>query len=515
MAEDYARLLDITGHVAPSSFLIRPLAVGAALPSAAALPPWAQVARRSAPTVHDGISLWVDDPTVRLFDNTAFPFGQNDGAVWEGRGLTTALDVGGAARWRGLTLTIRPQLIYTQNAPFHLPVAPDTVPRGYSPYAYPWHRAGGQLRIDMPLRFGNAAFWTLDPGQTSLTLQRGLVKIGVGTENLWWGPGRENAIVMSDNAAGFPHASFASSRPVSVGIGSVEWQWIWGRLTESKYFDTVSTNNHRFLTGLIGTFQPKPLPGLYLGLARLFYEYYPKGGLGVRDYLLPFEALTKLSLVTPSDSLGNDRRDQLLAISARWAMPASGFEAYVEWSRNDHATNVRDFLTEPEHSQGYTVGFQQAVPLSGGRLLRFSGELTHLEQDATKAVRGTPTYYTHHIVLQGFTQLGQVIGAGIGPGGDGQYLSGDILARWGSAGLWALRQAVDNDEFYVKFDSTNAFWNNQFILGVGARGSWDLPRVTIEGSVGWIKNYNRYWVYLDDVAQLHATATVRWHLGTR
>lgn len=451
--------------------------------------------------------------TLRLFANSAYPWGQNDGALWRGKGVTAAVDGGVELRWRSVTLTVRPLLAYQQNSAFAL--APDTVRTGYSSYGYPYHRG----KIDMPQRFGGAAFWTLDPGQTSLRLTGGRLMVGLGTENLWWGPARRNSIVMSTNAAGFPHALVGTSRPLSIGIGAIEAQWVWGRLHESDWFDTTLANDRRYFTGLVGTFQPQPFPGLYLGGTRAFMQYYPTDGLGLGDYFLVLQGITKKSQADSANPVGDDARDQMLSVFARWAPPGSGFEAYAEWARNDHNWDMRDFLVEPEHSQAYTLGFQYAVPRPGGRVLRLQGELTRLERPSTFAVREAPPYYTHHLVTQGYTQRGQVIGAGVGPGGNSQFLGVDLFTPRGKLGAGLIRQVRDNDVIYERYNFGNridsagvvAFQKHDVTLGLLLdaalyRGPW-----TIAGELALLKNYNRYYLFENDVGNVGLGLTVRRH----
>ena len=69
--------------------------------------------------------------------------------------------------------------------------------------------------------------------------------MGVSTENLWWGPGVRNSLIMSNNAPGFGHISFNTTAPVLTKIGSFEWQLISGVLQNSGLLppDTARTFN--------------------------------------------------------------------------------------------------------------------------------------------------------------------------------------------------------------------------------------------------------------------------------
>ncbi|MGH7703037.1 MAG: capsule assembly Wzi family protein, partial [Gemmatimonadales bacterium] len=496
--EDYYRLLGLVGKVPPNSFVIRPSVRADARVSidSATDHPWslhfpASVPAGTAPRYR------ILDPQLHLYANSAFPAGQNDGVVWQGRGVTAALDGGVFLRAGPVSATLRPELIYTQNRAFPLASVLQT---GRTIYANPYHPLNSQGSIDLPQRFGPDPFWKLDPGQSSLRLDYGGATLGVATENLWWGPGIRNAIVMSNNAPGFPHAFLATGRPVNVGIGRLEALWTWGWLARPTGFsDSLpSGRHHRFLTGLAVAFEPKPFPGLFLGGTRLFYEEVPASGLGFGEYFLIFQRVTKKGSATPSNPTGNDQRDQLASLFARWLLPGSGFEVYVEWARNDFNWDLRDLFLEPEHSQAYTIGFQKGLALSNGRLLRLNGELTHLERSATLQVRATPAYYVHSLISEGYTQRGQVIGAGIGPGSDAQYLGADLFTRWGRIGTAISRQVHDNDAYYATAATALGF------QGHYVEGKWDLsglvflPGFDLGGTLEVSRHLNRYYLLRND-----------------
>jgi hypothetical protein len=81
-------------------------------------------------------------------------------------------------------------------------------------------------------------------------------------------------------------------------------------------------------------------------------------------------------------------------------------------------------------------------------------EATYLEKSATLRDRPVGTWYTSRAVPQGYANLGQVIGAAIGPGASSQWLAVDYFApRW-QAGVFASRIRWDGEALYT-FPSTN------------------------------------------------------------
>ena len=104
--------------------------------------------------------------------------------------------------------------------------------------------------------------------------------------------------------------------------------------------------------------------------------------------------------------------------SARWVFPDDGFEAYTEWARLEFPYSFRDLLIAPNHSQGYTLGLQYARPAftAGGRF-RVAGRGHFASSRARRGATGRRgSFYTSRKVIQGYTQMGQPLAAGIGPG---------------------------------------------------------------------------------------------------
>lgn len=514
--EGYVRILELLGKAAPGSVAVRPYPVWHGLPVADTVEhPWqAWLEEGAAATRPVSVKATLDPARVRIFLNSAIPYGGNDGAIWQGKGITTALDAGGTLDWGPLSASLHPELIFTQNGSF--PLAP--VDRaGASMYGYPWRR------IDLPQRFGPDPFWTLASGQSKVRFTWRGVTVGFGTESLWWGPGIDNAILMSNNAPGFPHAILATAHPVDIGIGTVDAQWVWGRLEESGWADSIpeswyestGTTERRFFTGIVGSFRPRGLTGWTLGGARVYTMMVPRGGLGLGEYFLVLQQPQKEAFASEANPAGDDQRDQILSLFARWARPGSGFEAYAEWSRNDHSWDFRDFIFEPEHSQGYILGFQQAVPLAGNRILAVRSELTHLERAPTFQARAEPTYYAHHLVPPGYTHRGQVIGAAVGPGGNSQSLAVDLYAPWGRAGLFLLREVHDNDAYWVVAARDDLGPGRHDVsTGLGARWSRFFGQVAFGADALLTKEYNRYFAR-NTTHNVNVRVSAQWRWGSR
>lgn len=433
--------------------------------------------------------------------NSAFPRSPNDGVVWAGKGLTGAISAGAEVRWGFLSATAYPTVYWSENRAFELaPVSYSNRSR----YAYPWHR-----NIDLPQRFGDASFAKVDPGQSGIRADLGAFTVGFSWENLWWGPAFRNPVVMSNAAGGFPHVDLGTRTALRSRIGELEFRTIWGRLDESAYFDTIPGNGRRFLTGLVLGYRPSFLPGFSLGATRVLYQQWPSGGPRARHIFDFFGEVFNEGRVLPDGSVFNDSTDQMLSVIMEWKLPREEFAVYLEWARNDFAGKLRDFLVEPDHSRGYSAGFQKYLG-GAARGVRVRGEVTTLGSTKTSLVRSSPTFYTHGFAIQGYTQRGQLLGAWIGPGGQSQLLQID---RYFPSGRWSLffeRVRYNDDFFFNQPVVAYAYEYHQVDLTLGLGISRLVGGGTIGGQVELTRRLNRYFRRGDDETNLKLGVHFTW-----
>lgn len=514
--DEYVRLLQLTGEVPLSSRLLRPLdgeMRSLALDDSAAPSknPWRARygSRQRVDTAAMSIELY--DPILRSVYNSAIPFGTNDGVMWAGRGISAAMDLGAALRYGSLTVRVAPTVTYSQNADFELGALhprfvngvaqPGSIPSDMSPFADPYM----SFIIDMPQRFGDRSLRRLDWGQSSVRVEKFGVQAAIGTENMWWGAGQENALIVTNNAGGFPRLTLGTSKPANIGIGRLEAVYTAGRLRGSDYWRQAppdSIARRRWMNALAFVFEPRGAPGLYLGAARLFYAYEPAGGVPVSELFEIFQPFTKSSFQNDSNPSGNDQRDQMISVFVRWVMPASHFELYGEIGRNDHPVDRRDLVLEPDHSAAYIAGFQKLFPIASG-FIRASGEVADLAGGLTTLVRAQPNWYAHYIIRQGYTQNGQVIGAGVGPGGESTSFRLDKFSDRGSVGGFVQWQRVNTDAYFSEHVGQFQRHYHDVFLGFGARGTITAGPAHISAEFLRQKEYNRYGVLKNDVVNYH------------
>lgn len=503
---DARRILELTGATEPRSMLLRRISAesGARVCAAAARPlAWA-IDRADADTL--GNFDWsLVPPSVQLGYNSDAPRDRNNGAVWGGVGTTTAATLGVRARWRWFDFQLAPRVHRAANADFA--TAP-VVTAGYSPWTSRWHTG----LIDWYQRPGDEPLGSIEPGQSFVRATLGPASIGFATENVWIGPMRIYPILMSSTAAGFPHVFAETSTPVGTPIGGIEARALWGKLSESEWFDAKPANDDRMIAALLLAWSPRWIPGLSVGAARVYEEVLLPGETDLAHWFG--------TVIDPSflGSQGGNRGEGngIAALYGRWAFPRVGFEVFGEWTREDTPWNMKDVLSEPDWTQAYAIGFQQFIgDPAATRGFRWYGELVHLGESAPlRAGRGLFSYYTHNTAVQGHTERGQLLGAWTGPGSDAQVLGVDMLYQRGLSGLWVERNRYDDDTYYRRFADRWAETRHDVELVIGLRQLYSIAGLELEGSVTRGLRYNRYFLGLEN-EEPEARRENNWGLDLR
>ena len=431
--------------------------------------------------------------------NSDLPYSLNDDALWAGRGTNVEITLGGGVQLGRVRLIAAPSFVHSDNREYALadPTISPPVPVTRNPFSSPWH-AGAQS-IDLPIRFGSVPLSRLTAGQSSLIVSAGPVEIGAATENEWWGPGIRNALLLSNNAEGFPHFLVRTAHPVALPFGVIEARWLAGGLTESPYFDFDPSNDLRSIALLGVTLEPRGTSGLTVGAARAVYTESRNWVTALTSFPQALAGVGHPDAVPLSDSASVGGRDALFSLFARYVIPASGAEVYGEWGRTESPLSVRDFLEQPNHSQGYTLGLQWVgaeLARTHGRI-RIQAEATYLEQSTTYRFRPIGSWYTSHAVPQGYTERGQPLGAAIGPGSSSQFLALDHVATKWQLGAYLTRVRWLEDAETQKEYPISALGRCSHDVSTlpGVRGRMTTPVGTVfaDYSSGWRLN-----VFFDD-----------------
>lgn len=506
--EDYYRRLQLLGELDSSiSFNVRPLN-NAALKQGNIYDPTGKLVSGSGILYSKDSAAMLQIMPVEWKNQfvTTYPYGWNDGPMIPAVGYQTYLSAGVYAKYKFLSVQLRPEFVYAQNKDFE---GYDGI---YQGNWMTWWRDYAN-RIDMPERFGAQSYTRLLPGQSSIRFNFHPMSIGVSTENLWWGPGMRNTLLMSNTAPGFLHATINTTKPIHTWIGSFEGQLIGGKLESSGFDPKVLSDNDfhevyydpksedwRYFSGLVLSYQPKWVKGLSLGLINVFNVNSNDMGNKLGDYI-PFFPSNSSSPITDPDNplfvsdLGAEDRN--LSVFARWSVPDANFEIYGEYARNDHSWDARDFVVLPNHSRSYVVGFRKIIPLrrATNDMIQINGEVTHQEPPRTVTLRNTNPMYMHHIVRNGYTNLGQLLGAGVGLGNNLQHVNISWIRGMKQLGFQLERLVHNNDFLYRTARDARRHWVD---LGGAIHGEWDYKNFLFTGRMQLTKAYN-YQYQLQDI----------------
>jgi hypothetical protein len=397
-------------------------------------------------------------------------------------------------------LIFAPELISSENSdwiirpfPFdqHVPAIPPD--RAGDGYVLPYYVAS-LWSIDQPLRFGKGPIHRFDLGQSTVMFATNRFNLGFSNENEWWGPGIRNAIVLSNNAPGFPHLFIRTAHPLSTRFGLVESRWLVGGLTESKFFDTVSTNNVRSLASVAATLQTAWDPNLSFGVARSVYSTATGWGQVPWRWLDVLSRTADTGNATPQDPSGKIRKDQLFSLFARWVAPADGLEIYTEWARTQLRLNLHDLLVRPNHTQAYTLGLQWRRPAWWGGAFRLQTEITQMEQSATFRDLPQESWYMSTRVIQGYTNRGEVIGGSIGPGASSQWLAMDYVRQsWRFGGYLGRIRWNEDVHSTANFPVYQGYCNHDVTLYPGVRAASISRLGTLTADVAFQNRENAFF----------------------
>jgi hypothetical protein len=413
-------------------------------------------------------------PRIEFVNNSLLPSGENDGALWSGKGGNIRIIGGVEGAIGGVRFVIAPEYVSSENKAFEpTPLYNPGLPPSRNPLSSPWNVY--PYSIDAPVRFGTSRYTRLAPGQSTAYALLGPVELGLASDNEWWGPGIRSAILMSDNAEGIPRAFLRTAHPLRTRAGNVEATWMVGGLVESRWFDFDSTNDVRSISAFAITWSPAVEPDLTLGFGRTVFA--PSSGW--RD--VPgrlFDAFTSTGRPDArglADSSFRPGKDQIFSFFGRWVFPSNGFETYAEWARAEMPRSFRDFLLAPNNTQGYTFGLQWARPAGAGKV-RLQAEHTYLEQSPTFRDRPIGSFYTSRAVIQGYTNRGQVIGAGIGQGSSGELFAVDYVAAHWELGVVGTRTRFNDDAYYLlPWPPGQGYCQHDVTIAPGIRGGVMTP----------------------------------------
>lgn len=427
--------------------------------------------------------------------NTAIPYGQNDGALWQGKGYNTSFTAGARLEAYGLEVTFKPQLSFSQNREFDYIIDNRMQSSAYSDkadtYGYLWGV------IDAPQRFGDESFYTYDWGDTEIRYTWHNLTTGIGTQPIWLGSSFLNSVLGSNNAGSYPKFDIGLRKTkiyipfYNWYVGDIEARIWMGYLTESDYFDDNDSNNHNRINGFTFSYAPSLLPGLSLGITKICLSQWDK--INIR-YLNPLYA-TNSGVGT---AVGEDQK---ASVYADWICPEVGLELYGELGVDDYYYKgwKRGLVRYAPENIIWTMGLKKTVNFT--KVGNVHGEII-LEVSDWEMPRSrlsdnqTYSFNTHYQIQQGFTNNGQAIGSPLGIGGNSQYLGFKIYYPKGSSLLFINRTNPDTTYSYINNTDNHGI---KGMLTVGLETDYFVNRnFNLFGGASYSYIENPYYFERDD-----------------
>jgi len=436
--------------------------------------------------------------------NGHHPYGWSDGAMVPNRGLQQYFSAGIYGRIGILEAQLRPEMVWGQNREFQNP-----------PFR--------PIRIDMPERMGQANYEKIFLGQSFVKMHLGPIAVGFSNENIWWGPGRKNAIVMSNNAPGFGHFTLHTNRPVKTRIGTFEGQMAIGKLRSSGFTwpdrytpgewppiagnvvpDTIGDVIYGYFNGMVGVYQPKWTPGLFVGMTRTIQVKGEADGLW--DYFNILYLESRGEKTGGGIDPGGIQRNQIISIFARYLFAPAHAEAYIEIGREDNWYDFEDLMTRPQYSTAYMFGLRKLYGLKKkDSWLEISAEYTKIQAPVENYNNPNFTqnsFYAHGNGI-GWVNRGQVMGAGIGPGSNMMTVGAQYIHGFNTFGL-QFERVIYNEDLFYRIDYLNlGFGNPFFVDGSKHFVDWGLifnhhtsfGKLFLGYQLHLLRTYNFQWNY--------------------
>lgn len=320
--------------------------------------------------------------------NSKTPYGNNDGIMSSAKGYQNIVTGGVYFDLKWLKINLRPSLFYS-------------------------NLSRPEFRDNMIVK----SIQNVNFGQSYIGFFVNKFSLSYSNENMWWGPGYSSSLLMSNNAPGFKHLTLKNHLPLNIFFGNLYFQLTNGNLESdtSLGFENYNFNKQnytkksRYINGLSIQFQPFFLKNVYFGINRIFQTSNDKKYiLDIPiNYLSVFNGFFK--------NRNNDDFsivDQLLSVNSKLYFPKDKAELYFEFGYNDSKLNPRDFVLDISHSSSAIFGFRKIIELKQFEFIDYGFEILRMAQTPSALHRAAGNWYTHSQIIEGFTNLNQIIGVG-------------------------------------------------------------------------------------------------------
>jgi hypothetical protein len=197
-------------------------------------------------------------------------------------------------------------------------------------------------------------------------------------------------------------------------------------------------------------------------------------------------------------SRDNIDEDQKASFGLSYLFPSVGFEVYGELGIDDFVFGGPEgYLRYPFHTMTFAAGIKKTMAIVPSRNIygTIIFEWNSMEMSQDFQFQWPYSFYFHHNIRQGYTNKGQIMGAGSGSAGNSQYLEFKLYYPQGFSSLFITRNNPDNNYIFSKAITTSARdpdmafrwenWEANFNVGLTS-----LYYITRDISIGGAVIYN-------------------------
>jgi hypothetical protein len=186
----------------------------------------------------------------------------------------------------------------------------------------------------------------------------------------------------------------------------------------------------------------------------------------------------------------------------RWLWAEEHAEVYFEFGRNNNNRNLRQNILEANASRAYIFGLRKLLPLKkhSDENILIGAEVTQLQENSVTNIRNGKEWYISQNMPAGYTYMGQLLGAGVGPGANVQTLEVSWVKGLKKIGIQIERYLHNNDYYYYAFEPTGEYNRHWVDLSLAAKWEWNYKKLIFGGKIQAINSMNYFWnVKSDDI----------------
>jgi hypothetical protein len=163
---------------------------------------------------------------------------------------------------------------------------------------------------------------------------------------------------------------------------------------------------------------------------------------------------------------------------------------------------LRDFAGSPDHGRAYVFGISKLVPIRNKQdeFIEINAEIDQLSESVDRLVRPADGFYQHGAVAQGYTNVGQVLGAGTGSGGNLQSLDISWLKGLGKLGIGFERYEHNADFYNLFIKDLNGQSRRWVDYSLALKGELAYKNLLFSAKIQGIKSLNYQWGMKDYIA---------------